>query len=454
MAEPGELRAFVQRAGLTPEQFARRLNMYAAGLGLPNRLDPKTPYKWFRGSVPREPWPALAAAVLGTELATDVRPADLGWTATGRGVECVPANIGLLLPWTASGAVTAITEVAEPDAMKRRVFLQLVGGALTEPALEWLLARPAEDIESSAGRRILHHHVDGVEKITAQLRRMDDQFGGGTVLDLVQAHIRYVLTLLRNHRYTASVGTRLHGAAAELLRLAGWLSFDAGHQAQAQRYWLAALRGAHAADDRALGANILGFMSCQAKDLKRYGEATKLAEAARHGYPGASPRVTAILSLRAAEAYSQTGEVAECTNAIDTAYEAVRATPHDSDPDWSYWLNEAQVNAQAGYCFLRLEDWHRSQSHLRTALRLQDDACSREASLRQALLAMTYARQGDPEQASEVGARAVDLLADDVNSQRCVGHVRRLQRSLAPYRKVASVADFDERVNGLFGVPA
>ncbi len=26
----------------------------------------------------------------------------------------------------------------------------------------------------------------------------------------------------------------------------------------------------------------------------------------------------------------------------------------DGDPAWSYWLDEAQVNAQAGYCYTRL----------------------------------------------------------------------------------------------------
>lgn len=456
MAKAGEsLQAFVQRAGLSPEQFARRLNKYAAELGLPHQIDPKTPYKWFRGAMPREPWPALTVAVLSAELDTEIRIEDLGWRAADRGIVYVPANTGLLLPWTARGAVTAITEVMEADAMNRRVFLQLVGGALTEPALDWLIARPAGAVEKASGRRILHSHVDGVEQITAQLRRMDDQFGGGTVLDLVQAHIRHVLNLLRHHQYASSVGGRLQGVAAELLRLAGWLSFDAGHQAQAQRYWLAALRGAHAADDRSLGANILGFMSCQAKDLDQFGEATKLAEAARQGYAGASPRVVAILHLRAAEAYAQTGEVAECRAAIEIAYEAVRSTPPETgNPDWSYWLNEAQVHAQAGYCYLRLEDWHRSQSHLRTALKLQDDIYSREAALRQALLAITYAKQGDPEQACEIGTRAVDLLAEDVDSNRCVGHVRRVQRALDPYRKVGEVTDFNERVNRLFGVPA
>jgi hypothetical protein len=103
------------------------------------------------------------------------------------------------------------------------------------------------------------------------------------VLGLAQNQVSYVLDLLRSHSYSESVGIRLHGAAAETLRLAGFLSFDTGRHPQAQRYWLAALRAAHAAGDRSIGANVLAFMSCQAKDLELYGEAIKLSEAARQG---------------------------------------------------------------------------------------------------------------------------------------------------------------------------
>jgi hypothetical protein len=163
-------------------------------------------------------------------------------------------------------------------------------------------------------------NVDNIEEMTAKLRRMDDEFGGGAVLDLVKSQVRFVLDLLRDHQYTTSVGMRLHGAASELLRLAGWLSFDSGQHAQAQRFWVAALHGAHSAGDRALGSNILGFMSCQAKDLELYAEAVNLAEAARQGYPGRSPRVTAILDLRVAEAHAQTSDTAQTRAAIDTAY--------------------------------------------------------------------------------------------------------------------------------------
>jgi hypothetical protein len=449
------LRPLLQRAGLSPEQFARRLNQRASELGIPNRIDQKTPYKWFRGTLPRQPWPTLTAHLLSARLGWDISVEDLGWIVGDADLLCVPADSGLALPWTAQGALAAAAEVMDGTPMDRRLFLGLTGSALTSPALDWLLAQPVSDVTGFAGRRIQGAHVDSVEEMTAQLRRMDDQFGGGAVLDLVRAQVRYVVQLLRDYSYTSDVGERLHGAAAELLRLGGWLSFDTGKQAQAQRYWLAALHSSHAANDRAVGANVLGFMSCQAKDVGLYDDAIKLAEAALRGYPGTSPRVVAILSLRAAQAYAQVNDVNACRSAIDSAYEALHdVSPETTEPSWAYWLNEAQANEQIGYCYLKLEDWSRARSHFRTALRLQDNPDTREGALRQALLAVTYARQGEPEHACQAATTATSILAKDVDSDRCVGHVRQVQAALDPYRKVPLVAEFNENVDRLFGVPA
>jgi hypothetical protein len=454
-AEPNTtLRALLQRADLSCEQLARRLNRQAAQCGITKRVDPKTPYKWLRGSRPRPPWPDLTAAVLTHALGRTVDAAELGW-ARSDGVFGVPADTGLNLPWTAAGALDAAEEVTDTGSMDRRVFVHLTGGALTGPALEWLLARPATDVGHLAGRRVQAQHVDAIETMTAQLRRMDDRLGGGTVLDLVPAQVRHVRSLLTDHAYTESIGTRLHAAAAELLRLGGWLSYDAGQQAQAQRYWLAALRAAHAAGDRAIGANILGVMSRQAESLDLYSEAVRLADAARQGYPGGSPRVTAILNLRAAKAYAHTEDVRECRAAMDAAYEAFRATPPETgEPAWAYWLDEAEMSRGIGSCYLGLRDWERAGSHLRLALRLQPASRHRDGILAQALLALTYARRGDPEQACQVASKAVDTLARDVDSDRCVGHVRRVRQALAPYQRLAPVKQFGERVDEIFGVSA
>lgn len=118
--DPSSLRAVLHRVGMSPERFARRLNAEASELGLAQRIDPKTPYKWFRGSMPRSPWPTLASAVLSAELGQAVSVEAFGWSTASSAILTVSANSGLLLPWTAEGALLAATEVTEIGTMDRR----------------------------------------------------------------------------------------------------------------------------------------------------------------------------------------------------------------------------------------------------------------------------------------------------------------------------------------------
>ena len=452
---PAVLRTLLQRAQLSPERFARLLNKSAAELGLVARMDPKAPYKWLRGAHPREPWPGLAVELLSAKLGCRVEMAELGWRTGAGSLRYVPADTGLDAPWTAAGALAVGAEVMEGGVMDRRIFLLLSGSALTQPALEWLVATQSGELLGWAGRRLRDEHLAGVEEITGRLRRMDDQGAGSAVLDLVRGQTQHVLDLLRNYRYDTTTGLRLHAAAAELLRLAGWLSFDAGQHAVAQRYWIAALRGAHAAGDRALGANVLSFMSCQAKDLGRLGEAIRLAEAALRGCEGASPRVAAILNIRLAVAQAKTQDTTSTRVSIDRAREALRTAPPESgEPDWSYWMDDAQLAADTAGCHLWLADWDRAERHYTAAIRRQADPRSRESVLRHAELARALAGKGEPEHACQVAGTAVDLLTDDVESVRCVGVVRTACDALRPYRRLPAVRDLTDRVNRLHPIPA
>jgi tetratricopeptide (TPR) repeat protein len=449
------LRSLLQRASLSPEQFAKRLNVQASELGLRHRIDQKTPYKWFRGAVPRQPWPTLAAHLLSGTLGIEVSPEDLGWGTGNADMLCVPADIGLVLPWTVDGALSAAAEVMDGAAMDRRIFLTLTGGALTTPAFEWLIANPASDASRVAGRRIKDAAVDNIEEQTAQFRRMDDQLGGGATLALVRAQVRHVVELLKDGSYTSTVGIRLTAAAAELMRLAGWLSYDAGRNPLAQRYWLAALHAAHAAGDRATGANVLGFMSLQAWHAGQHSDAVKLAAAAKHSYSGSCPRVDAIVDLRMAMAYSGVRDERACRSAMDAAYAALGNTgPEASEPGWAYWQDEANVNEQIGNCYLEMGDWSQAQSHFRTALRLQDPSFVRQRAFRHTWLALAYVGGGEPERACNAATRATEILSEDVLSDRCVEYVRRVQVALRPYRRLPAVAEFNERVINLFGVAA
>ncbi|WP_158682389.1 hypothetical protein [Nocardia cyriacigeorgica] len=444
-----QLATLLSELGWRPETFARKLSEHAQLHGRRASVHPKTPYKWLAGARPRAPWPDLAAALLTAELARPITPADLGWNAAPTG-PLLPADSGLDGPWTAEGALRAIAAVTEADPMQRRLFLTLMGTAITAPAHQWLLAAGTGDLTHTAGTRIEIGTVEEIDTMTASLRRMDDQLGGGTLLKMVRAHLRHVLNLLRHGSYDDTTGRRLHASAAELLRLAGWLCFDTSQHARAQRYWVAALRTAHTAGDRALAANVLGFMSCQAKDIGQPREAAMLADTAISGYPGASTRVSAILQLRAAEAHAVDGSPTDTRRAIDAAFTHLDS-PAEGAPDWSYWLDETHAHGQAGYCYLRLGEHGAARHHLRAALRNSNGNDSREGALRYALLATTYARQPDPDidHALHHADHAVDLLTDQVTSTRVTGHLTTLLSDLTPYRHRPGVRQLSDRVRAL-----
>lgn len=450
MASGETLRVLLERAQLSPEQLAHNLDQLAAQMGLASRVDRKTPYKWLRGSVPRRPWPALVSVLLSQRLNIRIQPHDI-WQVTGSELVFVPASIGLEVPWTGAGTIAASYEVAESSMIDRRVFLQLTGAALTQPAFDWLLAQPAADVLCSIGRRVTNTHVDSIDAIISQLHHLDDQFGGGAVLDLVKGQIRFVLDLLHDRSYTSRVGTRLHGAAAELLWLAGWVSFDAGQHAQAQRYWIAGLHAAHSAGDRATGANILAHMSYQAEDLDLRADAVRLADAARQGYSGGSPRLSAFVSLKVAAAYAGVNDRARCEASIDTAYEEFRnQTTDTTDPSWSYWIDEARINDRISYAYAQLGEWPKAQRHMAMAVRMLGNDQIRDGAVWRVFLANTHAHQGEPERASEVGLKAIEFLSQDVTSARGVAHLHGVHEALSPYRKLPAVRDFRTQAQDLF----
>jgi hypothetical protein len=128
----------------------------------------------------------------------------------------------------------------------------------------WLLDPIDRVVDKIDGRRIGHATVTDVETITTARRRMDDALGGGTLLAAVREDLRVSVTLVTRSSYSADVGRRLYSVIAEQARLASWLCFDTGRHGLAQHYTQMALRSAHSAEDRQVGANVLGFAALQA----------------------------------------------------------------------------------------------------------------------------------------------------------------------------------------------
>ncbi|WP_327074486.1 transcriptional regulator [Kitasatospora purpeofusca] len=350
------------------------------------------------------------------------------------------------LPWTQSGMLHALADTARGGLlMDRRGFLIATGATLTGAADHWFnsLGHPAP--EPSGGRmRVNQQMVDRIEQRLDDLRRMDDTLGSGTLRPLAAEELRFAARLLDDAQYTEDIGRRLHSAVAEACRINGWLAFDAGQHAAAQRYYLTALRAAASADDHATGANTLAFMAIQVYSVGRPAEAVDLVQTAQSAVARtATPRVQAMLNARLARAYAKAGQQTDCAHALSAAYAALDRGPHDDDPAWSYWFSPGELENLAGSCALDLGDPQRALRHFDAALATaygQSDY-QRDHALFLTRAAEAHLAQDDVDHAVGRATEAVALLGG-VASARSSGSLDSLCAQLARRRTSDTARDF------------
>jgi hypothetical protein len=319
---------------------------------------------------------------------------------------------------------------------------------LTAPAHHWLIREPEPLMSGLSGGRVSAALVGQLSAMIITLRTMDDTAGGGTVLALARQAFGWVAGLLGQASYDDHTGRRLHIALAELGQLTGVAAHDAGRPGLGQRYHVAALRAAHTADDRPLGAHILACMADQAACHDRPAEAVTLIETAVAGIrEGETPRLLAELSIRKAAALATLQDESACAAALAQADMQVERFEPDSDPPWLYWMTPAQIMVEAGWCLLRLGQPGRATALLDDGIAMFDESFARDRQIYLVHLANALARPGqqrDVEAAADRGLAAV-RLAESVTSTHGIDCLRDLYTRMQPHASVPAVGDFLEQ---------
>jgi DNA-binding XRE family transcriptional regulator len=428
------------------------------------RVEPTTVGRWERGETSPQPWcrPRLAEG-----LAISVEELD-SLLAEGRPAKAVlvvdvaddsddlDRDVVLTAPWNHRGTVESAVMLGGGDrSVKRRGFVLLTGLALTAPAHQWLIHEPGPLVSGLSGRRVSAALADRFMAMIPELRGMDDVAGGGTVLSLAQQQFGMIAELLDQASYDEPTGRKFLVALAELGQLAGWAAYDGGQQSLAQRYYVAGLRAAHSADDRPLGAHILGSMAYQAAREGHPREALTLIDTAVAGVRGReSARLLTVLYSRQADALAVQGDSSGCMAAISKARTQLEGIKQDDDLPYLYWVGPADVTAGAGCCLLRLEKADLAVGLFEEGIGLLEESFVRDRrdySIRFAEALIYPGPQQDLDAAVERG-RAVLELSKNLDSTCGVDRLRDLVSQMKPHTKVPAVRDFVDHTRDLVAV--
>lgn len=352
--------------------------------------------------------------------------------------------------WPADAA--AMRELWLDDVNRRRLLRHTFSvGAYTAPALRWFTAADQTVVGEAGPRLVGQPDVDTIREMTAAFRRLDNHFGGGHARETVARYLHEdVLPMLTEGRFDAATGRALLAATAELTQLAGWQAYDMADHGTAQRYLVHALSLARAADDEALGAEILGAMSHQATYLGNAAEAVDLARAA-----GQAARRTPVAALAAEalvlEAHGRAigGDARTCGTLLHQAERALDRADRGSDPQWISYFDEAYLSAKFGHCFHALGQHAHAEKFARRSLEM-DSRYVRGRVFNLALLATACAQQKQPDQACAIGGQALELTIN-LRSARAVSYLRDLRHHLAGQKSHPAVRRFNARFDATLG---
>ncbi|MGH3908633.1 MAG: hypothetical protein ACRDTE_31285, partial [Pseudonocardiaceae bacterium] len=340
----------------------------------------------------------------------------------------------------------SLREVLEAMGMDRRHFVVLTGTGLTAFAHDWLLD-PERVAASVQGKRVDQAVVDDLERVADARRRLNDTLGGGTVFRATREDLRLVTEMLGNARYTEEVGRRLYGVAAEFARLAGWMAYDSNQEALAQRYFMAGLRAAHSSGDRALGANILGFMSIQAR-YRDPRDAVRMAESALSKAQDLTPAIVASLQGRLTVSAACVGDATTANKAQGRMFESMAAVDPAVEPPYMYWWSEAEAHYFAGQSACALSNPRQAETHYRSAMAHLDPSFIRDRSSWLLRLATARVQLRELDGACRAAAESAALVRR-LDSQHNLTRLAEFRQTLQPYANTAQVKEFDTKFGDL-----
>ncbi len=440
--------------GWSKGELARTVNRQAAAMGHPQlSTDTSRVRRWVEdGEKPRDPVPAVLAALFTERLGRVVTIEDLGFERRRRPGGGSAADG---LPWTPERTAAVLTEFTGMDLMFNRRGLAgagtalAPGSALNSAMHEWLhtdpvLAAdgPVLDDPLAAGRAAPDRYEAapvGSEEITALedsvqvFRAWDASRGGGLQRKAVVGQLNEVGGML-SFRHPPHLQRRLWRVAADLAVLAGWMSHDVGLEPTAQKYFLIAAHAAREGGDRPRAGEALSRAARQMIHLDRPDEALDLMRLARSGAgERALPRTRALLFTIEAWAQAALGQGQATRRSLGRAEDLFVTHAGDREPPgWMRNFDEADLHGMQALAYRTLAEHDAAAAeparfHAQRALDLRAGGHDRSKIFDQ--LSMSAACLiGDEHEQAESYARQALRTIHQTSSHRTWDRLRELYR--------------------------
>jgi tetratricopeptide (TPR) repeat protein len=332
----------------------------------------------------------------------------------------------------------------------RRNFIVLTGAELLLPVYAWRLSPGSWGAYQDDGRQVSAALVEDLEQLVSIRHRMDDE-GVELLLEMLHADLRFVVDLLKHRSYTGDVGRRLYAVAGEFADLAAWAASEADRHAAAQQYYLAALRASAAVGDRALAVKVVSSMGMQAHYAGRLSDATQLMDVAVTEARATPVAVQAMVLGFAGQAHAKAGNAPAARQALNDANRSLGRAVNGDTPTWAYWVNQAQITAQAGRALFSLGDYPGATRELAAALEAGGDSNPRQRAKWLGIIATAQLRTGNLEAGCESGRKAVDLLSGRPHSAPGLALLKSFRQELSAYEGAEATREFAEYSSARLG---
>ena len=361
----------------------------------------------------------------------------------------------LCLLYDATAEELGLYQPAGPEGtledMNRRIFLQGLGavtGLVTSSVVE-----PWQRLTTALRQpnRVDRQAVAELEHVTASLEGLESQVSPRALLGPVVGHLNTVAALLQGS-LSLTLRRQLCSIAGETAGLAGWLAWDLEDRRAAGAFFRAGIEAAQEADDRALGAYLVGSSCVQPAYRERPYARLRRLQGRTSGFEtsDANPTTRAWLVTLEAEAHALAGNEAASLRALDQAEVIMDGAGQEDDArrPRATFFSHAYLVGERGVALARLDRSEDAQHVLEAALGSLDPEMVKTRPRLMAALATAHVRQGNIDEACRIGADALQL-AERQQVTTNLQDVRRLRLDLQPWHDTRAVRELDKQLTAV-----